>query len=390
MEPRMPANQQPLPSMLNNPQPIYGQQQPNKFVANGHGQYMQQPLRPPNFQATNRIGRNVLPVAPINAKMHQMEGMPEYPPEGLMQINNPGMAANMNMPGDPGIPSAYQRGSQMYPYQNPNMAPGPGIRPSHVSPQQQSVYNQIPGQMPMDMMPQQRFQAPMPGGPRFPNESGMQQVPVGDPTLGGVPYDNSGSGFGVKVRPIPAPLQIPQQQQQGMFNPQQLPINSPTMTIPSHQKPQPNAPTGMNNMEAPETFRQQPQQTRQSIPTSQAPPPMGLMPQQPQLSSPQQPIESLGSFTIPPHGSTCVICSGDLCEPPLQPPPNSNPNQPYPPIQCEAGCRGWYHLPCSGLTLEAFLLLKSESNFVEWLCSSCASQAAPNIPYLRPRNLSAH
>lgn len=90
----------------------------------------------------------------------------------------------------------------------------------------------------------------MPGGPRFSNESGMQQVPVGDPTLGGVPYDNSGSGFGVKVRPIPTPLQIPQQQQQqGMFNPQQLPINSPTMNIPSHQKPQSNAPTGMNNME---------------------------------------------------------------------------------------------------------------------------------------------
>lgn len=82
--------------------------------------------------------------------------MPEYPPESLMQMNNPGMAANINMSGDPGIPSAYQRGPQMYPYQNPNMTPGPGIRPPHVSPQQQSVYNQMPGQMPMDMMPQQR------------------------------------------------------------------------------------------------------------------------------------------------------------------------------------------------------------------------------------------
>ncbi|VDO05876.1 unnamed protein product [Rodentolepis nana] len=384
MEPRMPVSQQPPPSMVGNPQPIYGQPQPNKFGANGHGQYMQQPLRPPNFQATNRVCRNVPPAASIGAKVHQMEGMSEYPPEGLMQINSPAMSTTMNLPGDPGIQSGYQRGPQLYPYQNPNMQTGPNIRPPHVSPQQQPVYNQMTGQLPMDMMPQQRFQAPM-QGPRFPNDSEMQQVPVGDPTLGGASFDNS--GFGLKVRPIPPPLQIPQQQQQALFNPQPLPINSPTVSLPSQQKSLPVTPSSMSNMETSESYRQQ---SRQPIPSSQAQP-VGMMPQQPQLSSPQQPMGSLGSFTIPPQGATCVNCSGDLCEPPLQAPsPNSNSNQPYPPIQCEAGCRGWYHLPCSGLTLEAFLLLKAESNFVEWLCSPCASQAAPNISYLRPRNLSAH
>lgn len=150
-----------------------------------------------------------------------------------------------------------------------------------------------------------------------------------------------------------------------------------------------------------ESYRQQQQQSRQSFPSQ---PPMGMpQQQQHQVAPPPTGQQSMGSmppmvphsFPLPPQGTPCILCSRDLTEPPAPPSStaatnNNNLNCLYPPIQCEAGCRGWFHLPCSGLTLDAFYLLKSESNFVEWLCTPCANQAYPNIPYIRPRNQPAH
>lgn len=72
MDPRIPVNQQNPPPVLNNPQSNYMQPQMNKFGANGHASYMQQPMRPPNFQSSPRMGRNVATVGPLTGKMHQM------------------------------------------------------------------------------------------------------------------------------------------------------------------------------------------------------------------------------------------------------------------------------------------------------------------------------
>lgn len=131
-------------------------------------------------------------------------------------------------------------------------------------------------------------------------------------------------------------------------------------------------------------------------------PPIGMQQQQPQVppslpSLGQQPVGTIPPmppsgpappFTMPAQGTVCLICSRDLTEPPA--PPSPMPGKllscNYPPIQCEAGCRGWFHLHCSGLTPEAFYLLKAEGPLVEWLCTPCATQAYPNIPYIRLRH----
>lgn len=101
-----------------------------------------------------------------------------------------------------------------------------------------------------------------PGGPRFPNvspgshppEPGIS-VPVPTPDSStiapmlGHPSSYE-TGFGVKnvSRPLPPPLQMPQQQ---IFSPQQPPIASP-LNMPSqtpHQKSQPNSSIAMSNIE---------------------------------------------------------------------------------------------------------------------------------------------
>ncbi len=63
----------------------------------------------------------------------------------------PGQAMGPGMPNDPG---AFQRGAPMY--QHPMMVPGGGMRGPALPPQQQTMFNQMPGQMPMEMMHQQR------------------------------------------------------------------------------------------------------------------------------------------------------------------------------------------------------------------------------------------
>ncbi|VEL40727.1 unnamed protein product [Protopolystoma xenopodis] len=52
-------------------------------------------------------------------------------------------------------------------------------------------------------------------------------------------------------------------------------------------------------------------------------------------------------------------------------PSSSRLSSPIPPVQCDAGCRAWYHLACSGLTLNALCLLRAEP-LAEWLCPRCA------------------
>ncbi|KAL5966138.1 Protein pygopu [Taenia solium] len=405
MDPRIPVNQQNPPPILNNPQSNYMQPQMNKFGANGHASYMQQPIRPPNFQSSPRMGRNVATVGPLTGKVHQMEGVGEYPTENVMSMHNQVMGPNMNGPGDP-LSGNYQRGPPIYQHPTASMMlPGPTVRAPHI-PQQQSVYNQMPSQMSVDMLQQQRFQAPMqpPTASRFPGvspsgqhtaEGGMMgpvptpdaaaMPPMGHPT----PYDG---GFGVKPVPGTAgvlrtlPLPLPPQQP---FAPQQPPISSP-VPMPQHQQAQSNPVMPMRNMEVPDLTRQSTRQApmgmqqQQQVPPSLPPPgqqPVGTVPPMPP-SGPAPP------FTMPAQGTVCLICSRDLTEPPA--PPSSMPGKllpcNYPPVQCEAGCRGWFHLHCSGLTPEAFYLLKAEGPLVEWLCTPCATQAYPNIPYIRLRH----
>ncbi|KAL5110250.1 hypothetical protein TcWFU_004451 [Taenia crassiceps] len=405
MDPRIPVNQQNPSTILNNPQPSYMQPQMNKFGANGHASYMQQPMRPPNFQNSPRMGRNVATVGPLTGKMHQMEGMGEYPTENAMSVHNQVMGPNMNGPGDP-LSSNYQRAPSMYQHPPTSMMlPGTNVRAPHV-PQQQSVYNQMSSQMPVDMLQQQRFQAPLqpPTASRFPGVSPSGQhtaeggiigpvptpdaaalPPVGHPS----PYDG---GFGVKPVPGAAgvlrtlPLPMPSQQP---FAPQQPPISSP-VPMPQHQQPQSNPVMPMRSMEVTDPTRQSARQLpmgmqqQQQVPPSVPPhgqQPVGIAPSMPP-SGPAPP------FTMPAQGTVCLICSRDLTEPPA--PPSSLPGKMlscnYPPVQCEAGCRGWFHLHCSGLTPEAFYLLKAEGPLVEWLCTPCATQAYPNIPYIRLRH----
>ena len=115
-------------------------------------------------------------------------------------------------------------------------------------------------------------------------------------------------------------------------------------------------------------------------------PPPGQRPPPPPIGAVVPPLPP-PSFPVPAQGTLCVFCSRDLTEPPapMSAKVESGNFQP-PPVQCEAGCHGWFHLYCSGLTLEAFYLLKSEGPLVEWLCTPCANQAYPNIPYIRLRH----
>ena len=75
MDPRMPLNQRNSPPISNNSHPSYMQPQMNKFGTNDQSPHTQQPLRPPNFQTSTRMGRNVATVGPLTGKIHQVVGM---------------------------------------------------------------------------------------------------------------------------------------------------------------------------------------------------------------------------------------------------------------------------------------------------------------------------
>ncbi|EUB61987.1 smad [Echinococcus granulosus] len=358
----------------------------------------------PRSSAAKNLPGGLLSV-PCQSPPSPSEGMGEYSTESVMPIHNQVMGPNINAPGDP-LSGSYQRGPPMYQHPTTSvMLPGPNLRAPHI-PQQQSVYNQMPGQMPVDMLQQQRFQAPMqpPTASRFPivspsgqhtAEGGMMApVPTPDatamPPVGhSSPYDG---GFGAKPvsgsAGVPRTLPPPMTSQQP-FAPQQPPISSP-MPMSQHQQPQPNPVIPMRSMEVTDPARQSTRQPpmglqqHQQVPLSLPPPaqqPVGTIP-------PMPPSGSAPPFPMPAQGTVCLLCSRDLTEPPA--PPSSMSGKVlscnYPPVQCEAGCRGWFHLHCSGLTPEAFYLLKAEGPLVEWLCTTCATQAYPNIPYIRLRH----
>ncbi|KAK7115817.1 hypothetical protein V1264_001623 [Littorina saxatilis] len=49
-------------------------------------------------------------------------------------------------------------------------------------------------------------------------------------------------------------------------------------------------------------------------------------------------------------------------------------------ILCESGCNFWFHRICTGLTDDAFTMLKSEV-YAEWVCDRCLS--TKNIPLVK-------
>uniref|UniRef100_A0A5K3FID6 PHD-type domain-containing protein n=1 Tax=Mesocestoides corti TaxID=53468 RepID=A0A5K3FID6_MESCO len=404
MDPRnLGAQQNPLP-LPNNPQSSYMQSPINKFGSNGHAAYMQQPMRQPGFHVPPRMGRNVVTVGPMTGKLQQ-ESLGEFSTDGLLPMQNQSMGPNLNMSGD-SIPGSCQRGPPLYQHQTPPlMMPNSGVRGPQIPPQQpQTMFNQMSSQIPMEMLHQQRFQPPQPpSGSRFPGMSPPGQHPaevnmmgpMSTPEAGPMPPIGHPSpydvGFGVKSIPGNSSVsrQLPSQQQ---FTSQQLNISSPiplSQSLQQHQQQQ--APImSMRSMEIPDATRQptrqipvelQHQQSLQ-IPTGHQT--LGTVP-------PLPPPGPATQFPVPTQGTLCSLCSRDLAGPPaptpLSPksPPTLLPSQ-YPPVQCEAGCREWFHLSCSGLTPEAFYLLKSEGPLVEWLCTPCATRTYPNIPYIRLRH----
>ena len=70
----MPLNQRNSPPISNNSHPNYMQPQMSKFGPNDHTPYMQQPMRPPNFQTSPRMGRSIATVGPLTGKLHQVVG----------------------------------------------------------------------------------------------------------------------------------------------------------------------------------------------------------------------------------------------------------------------------------------------------------------------------
>lgn len=49
-------------------------------------------------------------------------------------------------------------------------------------------------------------------------------------------------------------------------------------------------------------------------------------------------------------------------------------------ILCESGCNFWFHRMCTGLTEDAFTMLKSEV-YAEWVCDRCLN--TKNIPLIK-------
>ncbi|KAK7011284.1 protein pygopus [Biomphalaria glabrata] len=49
-------------------------------------------------------------------------------------------------------------------------------------------------------------------------------------------------------------------------------------------------------------------------------------------------------------------------------------------VLCESGCNFWFHRICTGLTPEAFSMLKTEV-YAEWACDKCLS--SKNIPLVK-------
>ena len=58
-------------------------------------------------------------------------------------------------------------------------------------------------------------------------------------------------------------------------------------------------------------------------------------------------------------------------------------NMQFEPIQCGYACGHWYHRSCTGLTFEAYQLLRNEPH-AEWICKNCENNGN-RIWYIKPK-----
>lgn len=52
-------------------------------------------------------------------------------------------------------------------------------------------------------------------------------------------------------------------------------------------------------------------------------------------------------------------------------------------VLCESGCNFWFHRMCTGLTQDAFFMLKKEV-YAEWVCDRCLNTKSIPLVKLKP------
>lgn len=105
------------------------------------------------------------------------------------------------------------------------------------------------------------------------------------------------------------------------------------------------------------------------MPQSQAgpmPPGQGPMPHG-KVYPPNQPMVFNPSNPSAPPIYPCGVCHKEVHE-------NDQA------VLCESGCNFWFHRMCTGLSLDAFTMLKAEV-YAEWVCDRCLN--TKNIPLVK-------
>ncbi|KAL7065012.1 hypothetical protein AAHC03_05403 [Spirometra sp. Aus1] len=295
-----------------------------------------------------------------------------------------------------------------------------------------------PPQQQQQQQQQQQHQT-LPGGPRFQQNFQMDSMPpqvLPDPihndgvefrvnpntgmmSPGLAPtYDGFGGkpALGVPRMGVRLPTDVNTGVQPQFMQPQAqgIPSNSAATDNPAGSM---GSRYGLGGSEAPTSAQSTmcappagPNSSRVSAPPQSQPPRSTNPPSKPTTSGLRDSLPSMSmpaappSFPLPVPGTLCAACRREIL--PGQEKTLENPaataggaagvdfakmgnrqhqeQQQQLPIQCDAGCREWFHLACSGLTPEAFFLLKGEP-LAEWLCNNCAALAYPNIPYIRLR-----
>ncbi|CAL1538826.1 unnamed protein product [Lymnaea stagnalis] len=118
-------------------------------------------------------------------------------------------------------------------------------------------------------------------------------------------------------------------------------------------------PMPTNNMQG--KPQQMPPSQGGSLPPGQGPPSHGKVypPNQPMVFNPSNP-------SAPPI-YPCGVCHKEVHE-------NDQA------VLCESGCNFWFHRICTGLTADAFSMLKAEI-YAEWACDRCLN--TKNIPLVK-------
>uniref|UniRef100_A0A0X3NHR8 PHD-type domain-containing protein n=1 Tax=Schistocephalus solidus TaxID=70667 RepID=A0A0X3NHR8_SCHSO len=303
--------------------------------------------------------------------------------------------------------------------------------------QQQQQQHHQQQRFPSPQQQQQQLHQTLPGGPRFQQNFQMDSMPpqmLPDPSHNdGMEFrvnPNTGmmspglapsyDGFGGKsavgvprmgVR-LPADINVGVQPQFMQSQSQGIPTNSTAADHPANSM---GSRYNLGGSEAPSSAQSTmcapstgPGNSRVSAPTQSQPPrstnppskptTCGLRDNLPSMSMPAGPP----SFPLPVPDTLCAACRRGILVGQEKALENSTAaaaaagvdfakmsnrqhhqeQQQQLPIQCDAGCREWFHLACSGLTSEAFFLLKGEP-LAEWLCNNCVALAYPNIPYIR-------